>query len=338
MPVYNVFGLRLSTAQPIVELSSVQASLQENATTPVDVVVDCERDWQVALQSAAPRKVVYISQEFVEADKPALQVWRIGDGTHHLVYGDGIQFLVGKDGERIGVMWPQEAAFTDALPYLLGPVLGLVIRLRGGVCLHASAIAHGDRAALLVGPMGAGKSSTALAFARLGCEILSDDVAALTHRGNCFAVQPAYPGLRLWPDMAQTLLGHQVELPRIVPAWEKRRLDLVDNGYRFRSTLTPIAAIYLLNERTENSIAPEVTPLAPADALLRLIANGYVRYLLDRPMRALEFDLLGQLVQHVPVRQATPHTDPSRLSSFCNAILDDLRSVQTCQPLQATAF
>jgi hypothetical protein len=328
VPIYDVFGLRLWIDRPVAELSSVHSTSTSQSKSSVDVIVDCEPEWQEIHHRSTPREVIYVSQECVEAEKPALQVWRVGSGAfYHLAYSDGVQFLVREDGECIGVTWPQEAVFANVLPYLLGPVLGLVIRLRGGVCLHASAVAAGGHAALLVGPMGAGKSSTALAFAQLGCAVLSDDVSVLTHVGGSFSVQPGYPGLRVWPDMAQALLGGQIELPRVMPAWEKRRVDVVANGFCFRSTPTPIAAIYLLNERVEDASAPELSDIAPSTALLRLIANGYVRYLLDRPMLISEFHMLGQLVQHVPIRQATPHADPSRLPSLCEAILDDLSSL-----------
>lgn len=328
MPVYNIFGLRLWIDQPVAELSSAMLSSCSSETIAVDVAVDCDRDWQLALRGSAPQETIYVSQECVEADMPALRVRRVGGGAYyHLIYGDGVEFLVREDGERIGVAWPSEATLSDTLPYLLGPVLGLVIRLRGQVCLHASAVVVGDKAALLVGPMGAGKSSTALAFAQLGCAVLSDDVSVLAHNGECFVVQSGYAGLRLWPDMAEALLGDGVELPRIVPAWEKRRVDLAAAGFRFMPTPTPIAAIYLLNERAADADLPAVAPLSSVAALLRLSANGYVRYMLDRSMRAREFDLFSQVVQRVSVRQVTPHTDPSRLPFLCQAIFDDLSAL-----------
>lgn len=326
MPLYNVFGLRLWIDQPVVELSHIanDPSLLVDGGL-VDVQVDCQRDWQVQLSGSPLQEVVYTSHEQMENGAPALQVYLEGGAAfYHLVYGDGVEFFVGRDGRRIGVMWPPGATFTDALPYFLGPVLGLVSRLRGQVCLHASAVAVDGQAALLVGPMGAGKSSTALAFAQLGAALLSDDVSVLIDTGGVFVVQPGYPGLRLWPETAQALLGQHVELPRIVPAWDKRRVDLDAAGLRFQPHPTPIAAIYLLNERSDESSAPSIANLAPGAALLRLVANGYVRYLLNREMRTQEFDFLCRVVQRVPVRQATPHADLSRLPELCRIILSDL--------------
>ena len=50
----------------------------------------------------------------------------------------------------------------------LGPVFAFVLRLRGAVTFHASAVRIGDAVAFL-GPQGAGKSTTAAALALRGC-------------------------------------------------------------------------------------------------------------------------------------------------------------------------
>ena len=64
-----------------------------------------------------------------------------------------------------------------------------------------------DRAAVLAGPPGAGKSTLAAAFARFGYAVLSDDVAVLEQLEGALHVQPAYPQLRLWPDSVALLFG-----------------------------------------------------------------------------------------------------------------------------------
>ena len=79
-------------------------------------------------------------------------------------YGDGTEFVIDRPGSRVWATWPEPWTVEDAATYLLGPILGFVLRLRGVVCLHASAVAVGDRAVVLLGPSGAGKSTTAAAF------------------------------------------------------------------------------------------------------------------------------------------------------------------------------
>src|SRR5215469_301127 len=63
-------------------------------------------------------------------------------------------------GAEVRARWAAASTFEDAVTYLLGPVLGFVLRLRGRTCLHASAVAVGGQAIALAGSSGAGKSTT----------------------------------------------------------------------------------------------------------------------------------------------------------------------------------
>jgi HPr kinase/phosphorylase len=50
--------------------------------------------------------------------------------------------------------------------------------------LHASCVAFGDRAALITGPSGSGKSALALRLIALGAELVSDDRVVLSMQGE----------------------------------------------------------------------------------------------------------------------------------------------------------
>ncbi len=88
---------------------------------------------------------------------------------------------------------PSTFTLADIVPYLQGQLLGLVQRLRGVTCLHASAILIGDRAIAVAGFAGAGKSSTAAAFLQMGFPVLADDVVPVFEEAGKFMVQPAHP-------------------------------------------------------------------------------------------------------------------------------------------------
>jgi len=85
----------------------------------------------------------------------------------------------------------------------------------------------------------------------------------------------------------------------------------------------PLAAIYHLGERRDDTSAPFVESLDRSEGLLSLIANTYATKLMDKQMRAREFDLLGRVMAHVPLRRVTPHTDPGRLGELCDRLLSD---------------
>jgi len=199
--------------------------------------------------------------------------------------------------------------------------------LRGLVCLHASAIVVDGEALALVGPAGAGKSTTAAAFAARGSSVLAEDVVTLDDRDDAFWVRPAYPCIRLWPASAATLYGSRSALPPLTPNWDKLYLDLTQRSGQFENEQRRLAAIYLLEERREHSRAPFVQPLDRVAGMISLIANTYGTKLLDKHMRAREFELLSRVLQHVPLRRVTPHADASQLAKLCDQILADFESL-----------
>jgi hypothetical protein len=211
----------------------------------------------------------------------------------------------------------------DTATYLLGPVMGFVLLLRGLVCLHASAIVVNGAAIAFVGPAGSGKSTTAAAFATRGFSVLAEDVVTLDDRSDSFFVWPAYPCIRLWPASAATLYGSQSALPPLTPNWDKCYLDLTQSAGQFEGEPRRLTAIYLLGERSDDPHAPFVQPLDAAAGMISLVANTYGTKLLDKQMRAREFDLLSRVLAYVPLRRVTPHTDASRLTELCDCLLSD---------------
>jgi hypothetical protein len=270
----------------------------------------------------------YVSPLRDDKGNPNLVVWELCAGCFfRLRYADRTEFLVARSGAEVWATWPEPLTLDDTATYLLGPVLGFVLRLRGAVCLHASTVALDGWAIALVGPAGAGKSTTAAAFARRGVPVLSDDVTCLDDRDGSFLVQPGNPRLRLWSDSAQVLFGAPDALPRMSPNWDKLYLDLRGCDCPFQETSLPQGAVYLLGERSRDIQAPFVEPVSPQEGLIELVANTYVNYLLDRSMRAQEFELLGRLMSRIPVRRVVPHEDPTRLPELCQTIVDDFQGI-----------
>jgi hypothetical protein len=195
--------------------------------------------------------------------------------------------------------------------------------LRGVVCLHASAVAIGDEAIALLGPAGSGKSTTAAAFAERGYNVLAEDVVTLDDRGDHFLVRPGYPCIRLWPAAVKALYGSETHLPKLTPNWDKCYLDLSDN---FQREPVRLAAIYHLGERRHDVVAPFVRGVEQAEGLMSLVANTYATKLMDRQMRAREFEVLTRVVNQVRLRRVTPHADPSLIPELCTRIIADFKS------------
>jgi hypothetical protein len=280
----------------------------------------------------------YTSPKDAASSDPNLRVGMLPGGDYFgFFYSDGVRFAVERRGHEVWGDWPENYTLEDACTYLLGPVIGFVLRLREMTCLHASAVAVGERAIALVGFPGAGKSTTAAAFARCGFPVIADDVVVLAEDGENFLVQPGYRRVNLWPDSARVLFGSDEALPRITPTWDKRYMALGGNDFGFASKPLPLGAIYLLGAREEALAAPVVEAFAGGDALVELVANTYVNYLLDRSMRSREFDLLSRVVAGIPIRCVRPSADPSAVFDLCEAIATDARRVMAPIPSNATS-
>jgi hypothetical protein len=316
-----VFGLKIQSNLPVPGLASLGSS-SEAVDVEFHLGVSPDSKREIAVDS---EDLTYTSSYTDESGNPALQIWKTADGGFlRLAYYDGVQFWLEREGKSLWAVWPAALTLEDTASYLLGPVLGLLLRLRGVTCLHASAVSIENRSVAFVGSEGAGKSTTAAAFARQGHAVISDDVVALVESGRSFHVMPAYPHLCLWQDSVEMLFGSSEALPRFSTGWEKRRLALGDQGTRFEKRSLALGASYLLGDHRPDQ-APFLEGVRPQAGLLSLVADTFANKILDREMRAREFAVLGRLVTTVPIRRIHPHKDPSRLEELCAVIREDFR-------------
>jgi hypothetical protein len=256
----------------------------------------------------------------------------------HFAYNDQTEFLINAEGTGIWCKWSDKASIADAAVHLRGPILGFVLRLRGTVSLHASAIAVGSAAIAIVAAAGGGKSTTAASFSKLGLRVIADDVVALKREESRLLVLPGNPRLNLWPDAAESLYGESRTLPRLIPRggvndwWDKRYLDL-DWGGEFHAAALPLRAVYVLGDRSSVDGPPAIEEISSQDAFIWLTDGTHVNYAIDETMREIEFELLGHLVRTTPVRLVTPSNNRARLPELCEAILDDFRQITANTPI-----
>ena len=272
--------------------------------------------------ASAPRGVEhirYVSPERADDGSAQLTVWSDSAGAHRFRYHDATEFAIDREARRVEVHWELPLTDADAAVYLLGPVLGFVLRLRGSVPLHASAVMIGESAVAFVGDAWTGKSTTAAAFASLGYAVLSDDLLPIAEANGTILAYPSHPRLTMWPDSVKALFAGAEDLPQLTPTYDKRYLDL-QGGSRFQSTPVPLEVIYVLGGRASDVPKLRVDMLRPQAALLALAGNTYGNYLLDAAMRAVEFDLLSRVVERVPVRQVTLVHDIAQLRDACRGL------------------
>lgn len=313
--MYSAFGLSLAADWPIQGLIP-----HHSAALGPDIRVSLHRGPAFSDRGAV-EDIYYVSDD-AEPGGPALRVWRSADGScFRLLYADNTQFLVTGTGNDVRVISPDESTLEDTATYLLGPVLGFAMRLRGVTCLHASVVAVGGHAIAIAGPAGAGKSTAAAGFSAMGHAVLSDDIAALADHDGTVFVQPAFPQLRLWPDSVAMLYGAPDALPPLTPTWDKRALSLTGDG-AFHQRPLPLRAVYVLSEPRDPA-ERAIEDVTGAERLMVLLANSYVGYLLDRTMRRQEFESLARLASRVDVRRVFRPRGPAAVAAVCARILED---------------
>jgi hypothetical protein len=255
---------------------------------------------------------------------PGLSIYRsLSDGAFRIRYSDGVEFLIDADGRHIIGRAPSDASLADVACYLTGPVLGFVLRQRGIVALHASAIEMGGHAFLFVGDARSGKSTTAAVLARMGHKVITEDIAALEVDEDTVSVRAGCTEIALRPDTVAVMYGSPEALPRFSDTWDKRRLDLTEAG-TLAAGSTTIGGVYMLTNRAGTRDAPYLEPMSSGEAMAELLANVYGNRLFHEELRLRELDVVHRVVGTVPVKVAVTGAEPRLIERFGAMLLADL--------------
>jgi hypothetical protein len=213
-----------------------------------------------------------------------------GYQVHH---GDRAAFDVDRTRRRIAYDAPTcDAALLRH--FLIDQVVPLALSL-DALILHASSVAAPGGTLAFVGPGGAGKSTLALALARAGWPMVSDDGLLLRLQGASVTATPGYRGVRLWRDSAAALAANARE--SIAGAAGNKHC------YRepaaFTDDVPPLARIYAVDPRPAGAVAIE--RLSGADAVIAIVRQTYRLALDDREALGAELDAIVALTRRVPV-------------------------------------
>lgn len=212
-------------------------------------------------------------------------------------------------------------ADAGLLPVLIsGALLAVHLMLHHELVLHASAVRVGDRAVAFVGSSGMGKSTLAAALCDLGCGLVSDDLLRVD-------------GGLVYPGGTENRLRQSArELAADAPA------DAVNETADGRLALRPRElvdgplplAACVVPRPSKDVTAVVARRLGPAAALLRLSRYPRVLGWSDAPSMAASFQGLGDLVEQVPVFEATIPWGPP----FADGVLEGLLAAVEMPVLQ----
>jgi hypothetical protein len=114
------------------------------------------------------------------------------------------------DRSKMCIDW--QSAGTGFEHYLQSLGLAAWLELQGIPCIHANAITLNNNAALIIAPSRTGKSTLTTHLTSHKFKLMTDDMAAIHPAADgTFTIYPSWPKIRLWPDMADSLIGMEVE-------------------------------------------------------------------------------------------------------------------------------
>jgi hypothetical protein len=159
---------------------------------------------------------------------------------------------------------------TSAQMRVVVGALLLALRELGIVQLHAAAVVHGDRAIILAGDSGAGKTTTALALVEAGCAPLTDDQIFVRDQAGEWELLSAPQAFRVTPRTLRAFAAFESARGPLLPDLEKYELRLHDmhaSPHRERYH----GSVRVLFPRQDPARLTRIVPMTHAEALGELM-------------------------------------------------------------------
>jgi hypothetical protein len=238
-------------------------------------------------------------------------------------------FLINKHGRKIVCLSKPGIPKETIQHLLLDQVIPLVINLRGGEALHASAVLSPQGVIAFIGPTGSGKSTIAASLLLARYPHLSDDCLTLFEKAKDIYAIPAYPGLRLWEDSLAWLFGDNRNRKLVAHYTDKLR-PVVENRPRTYCTVPkPLRRLYsitpLYKAKGKNNILIEA--LTPRESFMALVQCAFRLDIKDNNMLIRQFHFLGRVASKISVRRLIFPRDFNLLAAIREAIVNDLKDL-----------
>jgi hypothetical protein len=130
--------------------------------------------------------------------------------------------------------------------HVLGSCTGALLFQRGLVPLHGNTVTGPDGAAMIVGRIGTGKSSTTFALLRRRYELVADDISPVSFDEEQPQVIPGFPRLKLWKSTLEHFGLDCQQFRRLRAGMDKYHYPVDD---RFCATPQKLTSVYILQPR-----------------------------------------------------------------------------------------
>src|SRR6185312_15452312 len=247
-------------------------------------------------------------------------------GVQLLVRGIG-RFWVDPSGVDIRYQLEDGCPEQDAMHVLTGPVIGMAMQLAGKVVLHASGFVFGGLAVAMSAPSGMGKSTLCAAFGRAGYRLMADDMLVLDAGPDRLVARSYVPQIKLWDDSVGAF-GEAADGFVPVLSWIEKRKVLVNGRWgTVANGAFPLGAVYMLRPSSSPETTLAITALAPAQAVLHVLAGMYMPETLRGARSVAALDAATRIANSVPVRVVSYYRSFENLPAIRDAIVRDAEGI-----------
>ncbi len=244
------------------------------------------------------------------------------------------KYLV-ENGSRITIQPAPGATDDEVRLFLMGSVWSALLLQRGLLPLHGSAVRVKDRAIVLAGTSGNGKSTLTASLMDLGFLFIADELCALDIKENSPPLLlPGFPQILLWDDSLRILGKAPHSLTPVRPGLEKYIFALggsverpPDKGTFFEKTLIqtsplPLERIYILI--VTNTPSYHFIPLHGVRKIHALIDCTYrVHHVTGLGLNAPHFKQCTNIAHYLDVKQVERPASPFDIENLAKLIAED---------------
>ncbi len=260
------------------------------------------------------------AQAVLEITPAGYEYAPLGDGSIYLSWPGLFEFLVSADGLRIAARPGPKVSWESFYTYLFAQVLSFALLKQGIEPLHCTAVVLAGGAVGFLGDCGYGKSSLAAAFLQAGYPLLTDDLLVLKENGRGFLAYPSFPRIKLFPEIAQALLGGGTGGVPYNPHTSKMIIPLGrDQSCR---KITPLKAFFVLRPPVAGPPRKKVSirTLSQRQTFLAVTANTFNARLQEPGRLKRLFALASRIAARLPVKSLSYPRDLARLPEVVEAV------------------
>ena len=248
-------------------------------------------DWRIVRDTAAANRNGVTWYHRADAADGLPWVWFGRRDDQDVVRFPGLGWCIFDGADRLACIWRKHLRDEEPEHLLTNHILPLAASRAGLLVMHASVVVRpGGGAVAFTGPVGAGKSTTALALVSKGWRMLSDDRLILDGHHRAY---PVAPYLRVAKDAASHF-GHDAVLPA---GHHKVRLR-AGSGLTAHDEPISLERVVFLQNSTNGTAA---TRLSGRDASLAVLASLLQLGLDQPPLQRRVFERVGSLIAAVPI-------------------------------------